>query len=408
MPTARVDGINLFYEEVGEGAPLVFVHEFAGDYQSWHLQVRFFARRYRTIAYNARGYPPSDVPGDPAAYSQERAAEDIRGLLDALGIRRAHICGLSMGGYATLHFGLRHPDRALSLVVAGAGYGSVPGERERFRKDVEETARRFVDDGIVAVADFYTKGPTRVQLMDKDPKGWRELYDQFIAQSAEGHALTMRGVQMTRPSVYDLERDLERLEVPTLDRHRRRGRAVPGAGALPQAEDPVVRAAGASQVRPHREPRRAGSVQPRGAGLPHRRGRRALGAAQPRLAQPVGHPPPIKEPGNEPAARALHRDRPHPRALGPHLRAPARRHGRAGHSGSAREDVEGDFPRRGFDSQNLHRNKRSITLDLKAPKGVDILKRLIARADVVVENFRPDVKNRLGIDYETLAKDNPV
>jgi pimeloyl-ACP methyl ester carboxylesterase len=216
MPTAPVDGIGLFYEEVGEGTPLVFVHEFAGDYRSWHLQVRFFARRYRTIAFNARGYPPSDVPADPSAYSQDRAVEDIRGLLDALGIPRAHICGLSMGGYATLHFGIRHPDRALSLVVAGAGYGSVPGERERFRKDVEDTARRFVEDGIVAVADFYTKGPTRVQLMDKDPTGWRELYEQFIAQSAEGHALTMRGVQMTRPSVYELERELERLEVPTL------------------------------------------------------------------------------------------------------------------------------------------------------------------------------------------------
>ena len=74
---------------------------------------------------------------------------------------------------------------------------------------------------------------------------------------------------------------------------------------------------------------------------------------------------------------------------------------------SAREDEQGDFPRRGFDSQNLHRNKRSITLDLKSPKGLDILKRLIAKADVVVENFRPDVKRRLGIDYETLAQDNP-
>jgi len=74
---------------------------------------------------------------------------------------------------------------------------------------------------------------------------------------------------------------------------------------------------------------------------------------------------------------------------------------------SAREDEQGDFPRRGFDSQNLHRNKRSITLDLKSPKGIDILKRLIAKADVVVENFRPDVKRRLGIDYETLSKDNP-
>jgi pimeloyl-ACP methyl ester carboxylesterase len=216
MPTAQVNGASLFYEEVGEGAPLVFVHEFAGEARSWHLQVRFFARRYRTIAYNARGYPPSDVPEGPEAYSQDQAADDIRGLLDALGIRKAHICGLSMGGYATLHFGLRYPERALSLVVAGAGYGSVPGEREKFRRDVEETARRFERDGMKAVAEFYTKGPTRVQFKDKDPAGWQEFYDMFCAQSAKGHALTMRGVQMSRPSVYELETAMERLTVPTL------------------------------------------------------------------------------------------------------------------------------------------------------------------------------------------------
>ena len=216
MPKARVNGVNLFYEETGQGAPLVFVHEFAGDHASWHLQVRYLSRRYRTIAFNARGYPPSDVPEDPAAYSQDQAAEDIRGFLDALGIDRAHICGLSMGGYATLHFGLRHPGRALSLVVAGAGYGSVASEREKFQRDVEETARRFEQDGMVAVAEFYTKGPTRVQFMDKDPLGWREFYDQFIGQSARGHALTMRGVQMTRPSVYELEAAMEKLTVPTL------------------------------------------------------------------------------------------------------------------------------------------------------------------------------------------------
>ena len=216
MPTARVNGLDLFYEEAGEGTPLVFVHEFAGEARSWHLQVRFFARRYRTIAYNARGYPPSDVPEDPKAYSQDQAVDDIRGLLDALGIRKAHICGLSMGGYATLHFGLRYPERALSLVVAGAGYGSVPGDRERFRRDVEETARRFERDGMKAVAEFYTKGPTRVQFKDKDPAGWQEFYDMFCAQSARGHALTMRGVQMSRPSVYELEAGMERMTVPTL------------------------------------------------------------------------------------------------------------------------------------------------------------------------------------------------
>jgi len=66
-----------------------------------------------------------------------------------------------------------------------------------------------------------------------------------------------------------------------------------------------------------------------------------------------------------------------------------------------------DFTRDEFDFQNLHRNKRSITLDLKHPKGVEVLKRLAAKADVVVENFRPDVKHRLGIDYEALSKVNP-
>ena len=115
MPQARVNGVALSYEEAGAGTPLVFVHEFAGDAQSWHLQMRFFARRYRAIAFNARGYPPSEVPDAPGAYSQQQAADDIRGLLDALGIARAHVCGLSMGGYATLHFGLTYPSRALSI-----------------------------------------------------------------------------------------------------------------------------------------------------------------------------------------------------------------------------------------------------------------------------------------------------
>jgi pimeloyl-ACP methyl ester carboxylesterase len=216
MPTARVNGVTLYYEEAGQGLPLVFVHEFAGDAQSWRLQLGFFARRYRALAFNARGYPPSEVPRDVAAYSQEQAADDIQGFLDALGIDRAHVCGLSMGGYSTLHFGLRHPRRALSLMVAGAGYGSVAGDREGFRRDSEETARRFEAEGMAKVAEFYSRGPTRVQFRDKDPMGWQEFADRLAAGSAEGHALTLRGVQMKRPSVFELEAALERLEVPTL------------------------------------------------------------------------------------------------------------------------------------------------------------------------------------------------
>src|SRR6185437_11282534 len=94
------EGVRLYYEEVGSGVPVIFVHEFAGDHRSWEPQLRHFARRYRCIAYNARGYPPSEVPEDPERYSQARARDDILAVLDRLGIERAHVVGLSMGAFA--------------------------------------------------------------------------------------------------------------------------------------------------------------------------------------------------------------------------------------------------------------------------------------------------------------------
>ena len=216
MTGARVNGVNLYYEETGHGLPMIFVHEFAGEAASWRPQIRFFSRRYRTIAFNARGYPPSDVPDDPAAYSQTHAVDDIRGVLDHLGIEKAHVVGLSMGGYATLHFGLRYPERALSLVVAGAGYGSKPDEREAFRRDCAAIAERIEREGLQNVADTYASGPTRVQFIDKDPDGWAEFRGLLARQSSAGHALTIRGVQMMRPSIYELGEQMARLRVPTL------------------------------------------------------------------------------------------------------------------------------------------------------------------------------------------------
>ncbi|HYE89429.1 MAG TPA: alpha/beta fold hydrolase [Terriglobales bacterium] len=210
------DGVTLYYEEAGAGLPMVFVHEFAGEAASWAPQVRFFARRYRTIVYNARGYPPSDVPDEAAQYSQARAVDDIRGLLDHLKIGKAHVVGLSMGGYAALHFGLTYPDRALSLVVGGAGYGSKADEREGFRKDSQTIVDRFEREGMEKVADTYASGPTRVQFLDKDPVGYEEFRQLLRKGSAKGHALTMRGVQMQRPSVYELTDRMAKLEVPTL------------------------------------------------------------------------------------------------------------------------------------------------------------------------------------------------
>ena len=122
MPHATTsDGLKLYYEEAGSGTPLLFVHEFAGDYRSWEPQMRYFARRYRCITYSQRGYTPSDVPTSADAYSYEHFRDDVVAVLDHLKIDKAHICGLSMGGYSTLMVGLTYPQRALSLTLAGAG-----------------------------------------------------------------------------------------------------------------------------------------------------------------------------------------------------------------------------------------------------------------------------------------------
>jgi len=210
------DGVKLFYEETGAGTPIVFVHEFAGDHRSWEPQVRHFSRRYRCIAYSARGYPPSDVPEDVERYSQARARDDIRCVLDALGIQRAHVVGLSMGAFATLHFGITYGYRALSLTIAGGGYGAHPAHYAKFQEDARANAAAIRRDGMERFAATYGHGPTRVQLQNKDPHGFAEYIRQLAAHSATGSANTLLGTQVRRPSLYDLTAEMARIDVPTL------------------------------------------------------------------------------------------------------------------------------------------------------------------------------------------------
>jgi pimeloyl-ACP methyl ester carboxylesterase len=210
------DGISLHAESTGRGTPLLFLHEFAGDHRSWEPQVRFFSARYRCVTYAARGYPPSGVPADPAAYSQERAVADAVAVLDGLGIPAAHVVGLSMGGFAALHLTLRHPDRVLSTVAAGTGYGAAPDRQAAFRAECEAIAAAFEADGTAEVAHWYAVGPARVQFQNKNPRGWAEFAGALAGHSALGSALTMRGVQAGRPSLYALRGELARIATPLL------------------------------------------------------------------------------------------------------------------------------------------------------------------------------------------------
>lgn len=210
------DNYRIYFEEAGTGTPIVFVHEFAGDWRAWEPQMRHFSRRHRCITYSARGYPPSDIPNDVAAYSQAQAVQDILSVMDAAKIERAHIVGLSMGGFATLHVGLTAPERALSLTVAGAGYAAEKSTQEHMRALSRATADQFEKIGAKELAKTYALGATRIQLQNKDPRGWQEFATRLGEHDSLGSANTMRGVQAARPSIYDFEDALKKMKVPTL------------------------------------------------------------------------------------------------------------------------------------------------------------------------------------------------
>jgi len=216
MPFVEQPGARLYYEETGSGYPIVFVHEFGADLREWEGQVRAFSRDYRCIAFNARGYPPSDVPADPAQYGWEFARDDILAVMDGLGLDRAHLVGLSMGAYAVVTFGLTYPGRASALVAAGCGSGSVPAQRPEFQQAALETAKAFLVEGTAAVAETMGVSPTRIQLKRKDPRAWDEFMSHLRQHSAEGSSRTMGAYQAGRPSLWSFEAELRACRLPVL------------------------------------------------------------------------------------------------------------------------------------------------------------------------------------------------
>ena len=218
MPKIKTaDGVNLYYEEAGVGTPVIFVHEFAGDYRTWEPQMRRFSRSHRCVTYSQRGYPPSDIPEDPARYGQDIARADVVAVMGALGIAKAHIVGHSMGAY-TAHVGIRHPERCISVTAAGCGWGSLPdpAARASMRAQAAETSKMFTEQGIVAAAAIYADTPTRQSQKYKDPRGYADFSRMRSEHSAQGHALTMAMLQSKRPTLWDMEADLKTFPVPLL------------------------------------------------------------------------------------------------------------------------------------------------------------------------------------------------
>jgi len=216
MPYVDAIGAKLYFEESDYGYPIIFVHEFGLDIRGWEAQVRYFSRSYRCIAFNARGYPPSDVPEDAALYGWEFAVDDIAAVMRALAIERAHVVGLSMGGYAALQFGLRYPEKASAIVAASVGSGSHPSQRDAWLRETSVLARVFIDHGMVGMAERMARGPARIQLKYKDRTSWREFVVRLRQHSAQGMSNTMARCQALRPSLHDLRDQLSGMVVPVL------------------------------------------------------------------------------------------------------------------------------------------------------------------------------------------------
>jgi pimeloyl-ACP methyl ester carboxylesterase len=214
MPFAQAPGARLYYETTGSGTPIVFVHETLADLRSWEPQVRWFSRFNQCITFNARGYRPSERGSEPGTHDYRRLSDDIAVVMDAAGVQRAFVIGLSMGAYVAAHFALNHSERLLGVVLAGLGAGS--DDPQAFRAGTLKMAAAVRGGGIERLAQELTQGHNREQLRRKDPRGWAELVQQVRGQDAEGIANILEHCHSRRPSIYESETALRALRVPTL------------------------------------------------------------------------------------------------------------------------------------------------------------------------------------------------
>ena len=147
------DGVEIHYEVHGEGPPILLTHGYSATCAMWGPQLEPLGRKFRVIVWDMRGHGESDAPDDPKAYSEEGTVGDMAAILDACDARQAVIGGLSLGGYMSLAFHVRHPERtrALMLFDTGPGYRNHEG-RKRWNALAERYARAFEEKGLDALS----------------------------------------------------------------------------------------------------------------------------------------------------------------------------------------------------------------------------------------------------------------
>lgn len=213
MPTAKINGINIYYESHGTGFPLVLAYGIGGNTTEWEPQIPVFSRSYRFIVWDPRGHAQSESPPNADQYTQEVFAQDLEGLLDHLRIDRAYVGGLSMGGGIATRFAILHPERVAALLIFDSFSSSgleTPPETRYMR---EEIIRLTETEGMSAVAEFAMKNnPNISQTASLGNEQENRVRQMYLALDPVGYAHSTR---MILNAVFSASL-LEGIEVPTL------------------------------------------------------------------------------------------------------------------------------------------------------------------------------------------------
>ena len=196
MPTIERDGVTIYYEDHGSGDPVLLTHGYSATSQMWKGQVEALSGRYRIITWDMRGHGQTDSPADPALYSETSTVADMAAILDHLGIEKAVIGGLSLGGYMSMAFNVAHPDRVRALMFIDTGPGYKKDEpRAAWNETAYRRAENLEEKGLAALG-----GSAEVRIAQH--------------RSADGLAKAARGM-LTQVDSRIIE-SLPNITVPTL------------------------------------------------------------------------------------------------------------------------------------------------------------------------------------------------
>jgi 3-oxoadipate enol-lactonase len=202
----RIDGIEMSWEERGDGVPVLFVHGFPHDHSLWDAQIAALAQRARCIAPDLRGFGRSEVA---PPFSMDRWADDLAALLDARAVERAVVCGLSMGGYIAFAFWRRHPGRVRALVLADTRAGADDEAARAKRREMIALARA---EGAGAVAERLMPGMIGKTTRERSPERVTAMRAMLERAPVEGIVGALEAM-IARP---DSTETLATIDVPTL------------------------------------------------------------------------------------------------------------------------------------------------------------------------------------------------